>query len=513
MKGNKQQLINLLSNMANLLSNILIGLFFTPYLVKTLGIAAYGVLPLALLINSYINVVTGALVGAMTRFYSIELVASKFREASEYISVAFISLFSFIIILSPFITLFILNIDSVLNIPIDYINDSRILFIYIILSFFLSMCSSLLNITQFAMNRLDIMNIIKIGRNVFKVIFVFLFFSFYSINLANIGLSFFLAEVVVLLMSYYFFKRESDKNLHISYKLFNIEKFKTLLNMIFWVLLLHIGEVVLFRIDNLVINKFWSTVESGVVGVFSEFGMYINSVLAVIISLASPLIVINYSKGNIKEMVSIFINNYYVTNFFLLILSSVCISYSSEIISFWLDDSYTKYSMWFCLKILFVPFIIYISIYNTMFRVYNKLKVPSYLMIICGLIGLGLMCLVGFYSLSFSNELNAVSILLLMGLVSLFLNLLSTSVYLHRLNKDISVSSLLKPLLVMLITLPIAKLFSIGLHNILPCENFFHFMIHVFILSIIIALLLYRFSLSKNVKKYMLEDMLSRKRS
>ena len=44
----KQQLINLLSNFANLFTNILLGLFFTPYLVKTLGIAAYGVLPLAI---------------------------------------------------------------------------------------------------------------------------------------------------------------------------------------------------------------------------------------------------------------------------------------------------------------------------------------------------------------------------------------------------------------------------------------------------------------------------------
>ena len=85
----KQQLINLLSNFANLFTNILLGLFFTPYLVKTLGIAAYGVLPLALLINSYINVVTGALIGSMSRFYSIELVAERYKEASEYLGISY----------------------------------------------------------------------------------------------------------------------------------------------------------------------------------------------------------------------------------------------------------------------------------------------------------------------------------------------------------------------------------------------------------------------------------------
>ena len=186
----KQQLINLLSNFANLFTNILLGLFFTPYLVKTLGIAAYGVLPLALLINSYINVVTGALIGSMSRFYSIELVAERYKEASEYLSIAFISLASFFILLMPLLGIFIYNIDDVLNIPDIYVYDSKVLFIFIIFSFFLSMCSSLLNITQFALNRLDIMNTIKISRNVFKVIFVLLFFCYFDVNLQNIGLAF-----------------------------------------------------------------------------------------------------------------------------------------------------------------------------------------------------------------------------------------------------------------------------------------------------------------------------------
>lgn len=508
MNSSKQQLINLLSNVVNLLSNILIGLFFTPYLVNTLGIAAYGVLPLALLVNSYINIVTGALVGSMSRFYSIELVAGKNKEASEYISIAFISLFSFIVLLTPLIAYFILNLNKILNIPEIYIYESKILFLYVILSFFLSMVSSLLNITQFAKNRLDIMNAIKIGRNVFKVIFVIWFFTVYEVNLINIGLSFFLSEISVFIMSFYFFKKETDKSIVISYKLFNIDKFKTVINMIFWVLLLHVGEVVLFRIDNLVINKFWSTTESGIVGVFSEFGMYVNSVLAVIISLASPLIVIHYSKGRYKEMVSVFINNYLITNFFLAVIISVCICYAPQIITYWLGESYLKYTNLFCLKLLFVPFIIYISIYNTLFRVYNKLKIPSYMMIVSGLIGVLLMCVVGMNSSKFTD---AISILLLMGIISLLLNMLSTSIYLSRLNSDISVYSLLKPLFILIVTIPITKLISWGLQEIISCDTFISFAINVIILSCIILLLLYRFTLTETTKRYMLSDILSRK--
>lgn len=503
----KQQLINLLSNFANLFTNILLGLFFTPYLVKTLGIAAYGVLPLALLINSYINVVTGALVGSMSRFYSIELVAEKYKEASEYLSIAFISLASFFILSMPLLGVFIYNIDDVLNIPDIYVYDSKILFSLIIFSFFLSMCSSLLNITQFALNRLDIMNIIKISRNVFKVIFVLLFFCYFDVNLQNIGLAFLLSEIVVFVLSVFFYKKETDKKITISLRLFNTDKFKIILNVIFWNLLLHAGEVVLFRIDNIVINKYWSTSESGVVGVFSEFGMYINSVLAVIISLASPLIVINYSKKNFLEMTKVFLNNYAVTNYFLAIIIATCICFAPHILHFWLDDSYVIYSSWFCAKLLYVPFIIYISIYNTIFRVYNKLKTPSYIMITCGIMGVILMCITAANGSKFTNPVLAV---LIAGILSLILNMLFSSIYINRLNDGISYKHMFKPFLDFLVAIIVIVLTSLAIQSVIPCNSFIIFLIEASVTMLVGALLTYKLCLSRDAKNYLKKDLISR---
>lgn len=56
MNEKKQTKINLYSNIIALLANILVGIYYTPYLVNSLGLAAYGVLPLALIINQYIGV-------------------------------------------------------------------------------------------------------------------------------------------------------------------------------------------------------------------------------------------------------------------------------------------------------------------------------------------------------------------------------------------------------------------------------------------------------------------------
>ena len=58
MNKKKQTKINFYSNIIALLANVLVGIYYTPYLVNSLGLAAYGVLPLALIINQYIGVAT-----------------------------------------------------------------------------------------------------------------------------------------------------------------------------------------------------------------------------------------------------------------------------------------------------------------------------------------------------------------------------------------------------------------------------------------------------------------------
>ena len=62
---------NLYTNIANLVVNIVVGIYYTPYLVNQLGLAAYGIIPLTLIVNQYISVLTGSLTSALSRFYTI----------------------------------------------------------------------------------------------------------------------------------------------------------------------------------------------------------------------------------------------------------------------------------------------------------------------------------------------------------------------------------------------------------------------------------------------------------
>ena len=103
--------VNFYTNVLALIANVFVGIYYTPYLVNNLGLAAYGILPLALIINQYISVATQTLTHAYTRFYSVALQKGDYDEASKDISTSFIVvlLISFCII--PFAIWIVHDVD------------------------------------------------------------------------------------------------------------------------------------------------------------------------------------------------------------------------------------------------------------------------------------------------------------------------------------------------------------------------------------------------------------------
>ena len=101
---------NLITNVMCLIANVLVGLLYTPYLVKELGVVTYGVLPIALVVNQYIIILTDSLQSSVTRFYSLEYRQKNYKKASVYFSSA----------IAITILQFIQTIDSTLSTILKY---------------------------------------------------------------------------------------------------------------------------------------------------------------------------------------------------------------------------------------------------------------------------------------------------------------------------------------------------------------------------------------------------------
>lgn len=400
----KQTKINFYTNILALIANVLVGIYYTPYLVKSLGLSAYGVLPLALIINQYIGVATQTLTHAYTRFYSVDIQKGDYLKASKDISTSLVvvTLISFLII--PIGICLIISAGSIFTIPAEILDSTRILFGYTILSFLASLLSSMLNVTLYAINRLDQMNVMKIIRTVLKLVLVVLFFQTIRIDVSLVGLANLLTEILILLLSVVLFFKYKPNEVKLSYKHYDKSILIAIMGMSVWVLVQLCGDTLLYRTDNLVVNHYWGTVSSGVLGAISEIGNYVSIIVSVIGSLFGPLILMQYAKGNHDEVKSLFIEQSTIVGCLSAILTGVISGCGFYILKIWLGGETQIYDGWLLLKMVVLPFYAAGGILAFVYRSWNKVKRPAIGTICLGLIDILLVILICEYMNSVSIE-------------------------------------------------------------------------------------------------------------
>lgn len=385
MSDKKQTKINFYTNVLALLANILVGIYYTPYLVNSLGLAAYGVLPLALIVNQYIGVATQTLTHAYTRFYSVALQKGDYREASKDISTSFTVVLLIILLLIPVGIFVVGNVDSLFRIPSGLLDSARLLFGYTLFSFVLSLISSLLNVTLYATNRLDLMNVLKIVRVTLKLMLVVLFFEVLRIDVSFVGMANMLAEGMILLASACLFFRFKPSGVSISLASFERVVLFSILGMSVWVLIQVCGDTLLYRTDNIIVNRYWGTEASGALGAVSEIGNYVSVVVSVIGSLFGPLILTYFAKGDHEKVKSMFLEQSTIVGCMSAILAGTISGCAVTVLNTWLGKEMVEYSWWLVMKMIVLPYYAAGGILAFVYRSWNKVKFPA-----LGTIGLGI---------------------------------------------------------------------------------------------------------------------------
>jgi membrane protein EpsK len=371
-----------------LAANIGIGVYYTPFLVHQLGIIAYGVIPLSLIINQYISVITGSLTNAFTRFYSISVQRGEYEKASENISTSLLVIFLIIVVLSPFLFFLVYRIDSIFNIPPELVKGGKYLFFFTIVSFFISLITSLLNVTLYALNRLDLLNVLKIIRSVLKCVLVIVFFSFVKVDIIYVGLSNVLTELLILSISIFLFIKYGNSKIVISMTRFNKSALYTIGGMAVWIIIHQLGDTGLYRIDNLIVNKYWGISESGTLGAISEFGGYIRTMVSVVGTLCGPLILAAYSEQNHEEVKLLAFNQSYIVGSLTAVIAGVVAGYAANVLHVWLGESFSQFGIWLFIKLISVPYYASGGVLIFVVHAWNKVKFPAVATLALGAINL-----------------------------------------------------------------------------------------------------------------------------
>ncbi|MCL8535276.1 hypothetical protein M9991_00175 [Chryseobacterium gallinarum] len=499
---------NLFFNIITLAVNIAVGFFYTPYLVKSLGILAYGVLPLAMILNQYISILTTSLTGTLTRFYAVEINKKKYENASSYLNGALFVILGIIVFCLPILFFVLWKIDTLFNIPTSLISSAKILFFFTFLGFFSSLITSFFSIVLYADNRLDLLNKINIIRTSSKVLLNVLFFTIISVDIKYVGIGNFIGETIVAIYTYFLFRIIIDKNIKLNFRKIQKNIFSSLLIMTLWVIIHQIGDLAIYKTDILFVNKFWSVKESGILGAISDFGSYIMLLIGVISSLFGPLILIAYSKGNHEEVKNMALSNCLLIGLITSLIVALLIGFSAEFLRLWLGKEYLNYHSWLDFKLISLPFYAASGVFAFVYRSWNKVKFPAIMTVVIGLITIVMTYSISIYSKSSVDGIDY--ILISNSVLSLLQTYILGGFMIKIIYPDIKISSLiyigLKFLTIMLIIIVLSKVTT----AYFEVDNWFKFIICIGIIGIIGVLFVYFIFINKNDRKYLLDLILKK---
>ena len=129
--NNKKTLVNLVATMIAFFINIFITFFLSPYIIKQIGVEAYGFFSLSNNFVMYFSVVTGSINAIAGRYIVIALHKKKIYEANQYYtSMCFANVILSLVLLVSII-IGVLNLEYFLTIPEDILIDIKLLIVLV----------------------------------------------------------------------------------------------------------------------------------------------------------------------------------------------------------------------------------------------------------------------------------------------------------------------------------------------------------------------------------------------
>ncbi|HCB30647.1 MAG TPA: hypothetical protein DEP50_07980, partial [Acinetobacter lwoffii] len=246
--------VNIISNIIYYAFSILLNIWFTPYLIKHLGIAAFGIVPLALTLVSYLSILTLVLNAAVGRFITVSLEKNEIEEASQYFNTSLITSIVFVAVTSPVCIWLALHPQWFFSIPVGQESQAQLLFICTVVMFMLTVISAPFDVATFCRNRFDIRNVMAIMASLLRVSLVVVLFNLLHAEVWQVGIGIVAASLLSLGGAIWAWRRLTPE-LVIDVHGYSPKAFKKLRETGIWIALNQIGTLLLLSIDLLVVNR------------------------------------------------------------------------------------------------------------------------------------------------------------------------------------------------------------------------------------------------------------------
>lgn len=370
-------------------TQVVIGVLLVPYLVRQLGRAAYGLIPIAGMMTEYVNLISHSIASAVNRFLTIALQRNDTEEANRVFNTAMFSYLAIGLLQVPVFVLVIYHAGTLFSIPDELFRDAILLLICSAVVYLVNLLASVFVVPMYANNRLDVCRIIDIGRCLFRLVGVVTLFLAFGPALRYVGYVDLGIGVVVLAVQIVIGKRLAPA-LVLGRRYYDWHKIRQLAGMSGWLLLNSIGALLFLRIDIWLCNRFVSAEAAGDYAAVQQWAILIRHGGMIVSAVIAPMVVIYYAKSDMEHVIRLSQVAVRVLSLVLAVPISLMCVFSPSLLRLWLGNSFVPLAP--LMMLLLCHLVINVGVmplFNIQVAL-NKVRWPGMVTLMMGVVNLGL---------------------------------------------------------------------------------------------------------------------------
>jgi O-antigen/teichoic acid export membrane protein len=485
---------NLAANIAYFLVNVVIGLLLVPYFIDTLGVAAYGIIPLATSVTGYVAIVVQSLNAAVSRFLTIDLQQEDYVAANKTFNTAFFGLTVVILLMVPIIFLIAWFVPSIFNVPTGQETGTILLFLGVSAAAMIRAWSGNFTVQIFAYNRLDLQNLVNLTNLVAQTGLIIFFFTLFGPNLALVGGAH-LAGAIMASGASVVLARRICPHLSISLRSFDRSKVKDLCSLGCWGVVDQIGSFLLLQIDLIVVNLLFGTIAAGEYAIALQWGILLRSIAGTLTGVLVPTILAYYALEQTETLIGLTQGAIKFMGLAMALPTGLICGFAPQLLTIWVGAEHASLAPLVVLLTAHLAINMSILPLFSVNAAYNRIRIPGIVTILLGganlilAIAIPLMTGWGYYGVAVAGVL-----------ILTFRHVLFIPWYTAKI-LNIRMTTYIKPLLHGTLAVLLLGGAAAGITVATPLPSFLTLVIAVPVISLMYGIMVLRFGLTSFEKQ------------
>lgn len=320
------------------LSSVLM-FWYTPFLLKRLGEASFGIIALANGLALFAVIISSSLNISLSRQLTLDLALSDFESANETFNTALRLSVAGLVISLPVAAGLILLAPRVVTLPSGIELQCQALFAAVLFTTLLAMVSGCFGVASLVRQRFDLRNLARGLVLVSRVGIVLAFASAGQLSLWHITLGF-LASAFIGLLGDIVICRTLLPELRVSKASINPGKVAILLNTGVWSIGNQFGVILLMQADIFIVSALFGPDATGRYGALLVLVVLIHALAETIISVLWPLILAYFAAGRLTEMTAIAARAIRLLALAMAIPVGLLVGFANPFLTLWLGPTY-----------------------------------------------------------------------------------------------------------------------------------------------------------------------------